>query len=169
MTLNPLVQFAREYAIEHHQQQMYGDKPYVFHLDQVYDITVRFELGLEYQIAAYLHDIIEDTNITKNEVENKFGVHISEMVFAVSGFGANRKERQQDIKIKMVAYQPSINLKMADRLANMLHSQINKPKLYDLYCKEHIELEEIFSQGNSLLFSQLEQAAGVKKTSKLKY
>lgn len=169
MTLNPLVQLAREYAIEHHQKQMYGEKPYVFHLDQVYDITIQFDLGLEYQIAAYLHDIIEDTDVTKKEIENKFGIHISEMVFAVSGFGSNRKERQQDIKIKMLSYQPSINLKMADRLANMLHSQLNKPKLYELYCKEHLELEEIFKQGNSLLFSQLEQAAGIKKISKLRH
>ena len=156
------VKFARQFAIEHHAGQMYGDKPYSYHLDAVHSIVVEFNLGEEYEIAAYLHDILEDTKtVNKGELALIFGQDIAEMVFCVSGFGANRKEKQHDIKTKMPTYPRSINLKMADRLANMRHSKLDKPKLFSLYCKEQIDLADIFSLGNSHLFSALQQVSGL--------
>lgn len=154
MTDIELLQYARKYAIENHVNT-YGDKPYEFHLDAVYDLAVKFNLGIEYQIAAYLHDIIEDTNVTREMLSPIFGEHITTMVYCVSGFGENRKEKQQNIKDKMQQYPASINLKMIDRLANMLNSKLEAPKLYKMYCKEHIELAPIFSQGNSEIFNAI--------------
>lgn len=154
MTDIELLQYARQYAIEHHVNT-YGNKPYSFHLDMVYDLAVKFNLGIEYQIGAYLHDIIEDTPVTKEMLIPIFGEHIATMVFCVSGFGENRKEKQQNIKEKMQDYPSSINLKMIDRLANMLNSKLEAPKLYKMYCKEHKDLAPIFSQGNSEIFNAI--------------
>lgn len=154
MTDLELLQYARQYAIEHHKNT-YGGKPYAFHLDQVYDLAVKFNLGIEYQIASYLHDIVEDTPVTKDMLIPVFGHHIATMVYCVSGFGENRKERQENIKEKMKNYPASINLKMIDRLANMINSKLDNPKLYKMYCKEHIELAPIFSQGNMDIFNEI--------------
>lgn len=158
-----MVKVARQFALESHGDQMYGNKPYSFHLDCVHAIVVQFNLGIEYEIAAYLHDVLEDTSISKITLAEKFGEEIADMVFCVSGFGANRKEKQLNIKEKMLQNHKSINLKMADRLANMIHSKHDKPKLYALYCKEHIDLEAIFALGDTTLFEAIENAAGIIK------
>lgn len=152
-----IIQTARLYAIAKHANQLYGDKPYVVHLDEVYHVVLDAKLPLIYQVAAYLHDVVEDTNTPLSEIEKHFGIEIANMVDAVSGFGETRAQRQAQIKQKMMNCPSSIDLKMADRLANMRHSKINKPSLFKKYLKEHIDLAPIFSQGSSVLFDQLEQ------------
>jgi len=156
------VEKARTYAIKHHGEQMFGEQPYYYHLDMVHSIVVQFGLGEEYEIAAYLHDLLEDTELTKKELSQEFGEEIAEMVFCVSGFGENRQEKQKDIHNKMKNNIKSVNLKMCDRLANLKTSKINKPKLYQRYCKEHedFQLDIIFSQGNEDLFKEIQIALG---------
>lgn len=160
MLRNSKVEKAREYAIRHHGEQMFGEQPYYYHLDMVYAIVVKFGLGEEYEIAAYLHDLLEDTPITKEELALEFGEEIADMVFCVSGFGANRQEKQKDIHTKLQTNIKSINLKMCDRLANLRTSKLNKPKLFQRYCKEHelFELDLVFSQGDSNLFLAIQIA-----------
>ena len=160
MLRNQNVEKAREYAIRHHGEQMFGEQPYYYHLDMVHAIVVKFELGEEYEIAAYLHDLLEDTPITKEELNKEFGNEIADMVFCVSGFGANRQEKQKDIHIKLQTNVKSVNLKMCDRLANLRTSKLNKPKLFQRYCKEHelFELDTLFSQGNKNLFLAIQIA-----------
>lgn len=157
MKLSNKILAARQYAIEKHKDQKYGEHPYVYHLDQVYNIAVEMNLGEDYMIAAYLHDVLEDTDTTKKELEEIFGKHITEMVFAVSGFGVNREERQNDIKIKMALYPKSIDLKMIDRIANGRSSKVNKIKLFNTYQKEHIVLGPIFSKGSPHIFLEIEK------------
>lgn len=160
MLRNQNVEKAREYAIRHHGEQMFGEQPYYYHLDMVHAIVVKFELGEEYEIAAYLHDLLEDTPITKEELSKEFGNEIADMVFCVSGFGSNRQEKQKDIHIKLQTNVKSVNLKMCDRLANLRTSKLNKPKLFQRYCKEHelFELDALFSQGNKNLFLAIQIA-----------
>lgn len=156
MRLSEKVRFARNFAIKAHGEQKYGVHPYVYHLDSVHDIIKKANLGEEYEIAAYLHDVLEDTDITKKQLENIFGIHIAEMVFAVSGFGNNRNEKHLDMKLKMEKYPASISLKMADRYANMNSSRINRPKLYSTYKKEHVSLYKLFSLGNAFILEKIE-------------
>lgn len=163
MKLSPKVKAARDYAVKKHADQKYGEHPYSFHLDSVYSIVVEMQLGEDYEIAAYLHDVLEDTETTKEEIEQEFGSHIANLVDAVSGFGATRHERHEDMKRKMILYPLSINLKMSDRLANLRSSKVNKPKLFITYRKEHDSLVSIFSQGNTLLFEAMEDILEIKK------
>ena len=160
MITNPKVQKAREYAIRHHGEQMFGEQPYYYHLDMVHAIAVKFGLGETYEIAAYLHDLLEDTPLTKEQLAKDFGEEIADMVFSVSGFGENRQEKQKDIHNKMQKNHKSINLKMCDRLANLKTSKLNKPKLFQRYCKEHelFELDLVFIQGDPNLFLAIQIA-----------
>lgn len=163
-----LVEAARQFAQEKHEGQLYGTDPYMEHLRQVYELAVYFNLPMEYHVAAWLHDCIEDTSATFEEIEERFGTHIAKMVDAVSGHGENRKARTQDTINKLNHYPSAINLKMIDRLANSRNSKIHKPKLYVTYQKEHTLFEALFKQGNSLIFAQLEYSLETTPKSRLR-
>lgn len=162
MLRSPKVEAAREYAIKHHGEQMFGEEPYYYHLDMVHAIVVYFGLSEEYEIAAYLHDLLEDTSIKKQQLARNFSEEIAEMVFCVSGFGETRQEKQKDIHNKLQTNIKSINLKMCDRLANLRTSKLNKPKLFQRYCKEHelFELDLLFCKGDKNLYLAIQIALG---------
>lgn len=75
------------FAISKHEaeyNQMYGDEPYSYHLRQVRSVLKRFGfgpkdslLGLKLGTAAWLHDVIEDTNVTYDQVWELFGHDIA--------------------------------------------------------------------------------------------
>lgn len=147
----------RTIAIQHHGNQLYGNKPYSYHLDMVYDIAVEFGLDDNYLMAAYLHDMIEDCGVDKHFIQSISNLEVAEMVFAVSGEGNNRKERKISMISKIEKFFKAIDLKMIDRLANMRESQINNPKLFDMYVKELPDYLHLFEKGNQQLYSALHQ------------
>ena len=55
-------------AVEKHYGQMYGGKPYIYHLVNVYSEVKNYESNEEILSLAFLHDTLEDTKITKDEL-----------------------------------------------------------------------------------------------------
>lgn len=145
----------REWAIELHGEQMYGSEPYSYHLDEVLMLALEFQLK-DYVIPSLLHDVIEDCGVTRELIEKRTSKEVADMVWAVSGFGANRKERKDDILIKLNEYPKAINLKMLDRLANMRNSEKNNPKLLAMYMNELDDYMPLFKLGNNKLFKEFE-------------
>lgn len=160
--MNKRVQEARKFAIERHGSQMYGEKPYIYHLDMVYEIVNSLNLGEDYEVAAFLHDAMEDTNTTKEEIALRFGLNVAELVFSVTGEGNSRKERKESTIRKLNAFHDGINLKMADRLANM-QSSVDIPKLFDMYKNELSDYLELFQKGDQELLRQIQQLVTPKK------
>ena len=76
--MNPKVQIAREFALKAHRSQQYGQHPYSYHLDCVAELLAPF--GDDAQVAAYLHDTIEDTPTTIDEIATCFGDVMAECV-----------------------------------------------------------------------------------------
>lgn len=73
-------------AIGAHNDQMYGDKPYLYHLTQVENEVIAI-LGVEAfreRIVAVLHDIIEDTPVKYHDLKERFGAEIADAVWAVT-------------------------------------------------------------------------------------
>ncbi|BAW07940.1 hypothetical protein NSK11_contig00135-0011 [Nocardia seriolae] len=70
-------------------------------------------------VAAWLHDVLEDTAVTKDELEAEFGAKVTDLVWAVTGIGASRKERNADIYRKIALHPPAVVLELADRIANV--------------------------------------------------
>lgn len=127
-------QTALEFAIASHGDQMYGKHPYVYHLVMVVGVLV--DAGREdLSDAGYLHDVLEDTPVTYQELETLFP-QSARIVLACSGFGYNRRARQADIKSKMIGFPDAQTVKAADRVANMRHSQSTNPGLFTMYLKE---------------------------------
>lgn len=110
---------AREFALERHADQQYAGRPYAYHLERVAQVLTRFGYeGPAYQMAAWLHDVVEDTPTTIDEVRDLFGRSVSDLVWSVTGIGPNRKTRNADIYRKLGEYVFGIPLKVADRIVN---------------------------------------------------
>ena len=132
---------ARTFAIERHGDQKYGAEPYSLHLDEVAKIAS--EYGNDAVVIAYLHDVVEDTSTTLEEIESHFGLQISQCVGILTDEpGANRKERKSKTYNKMANVTGELELalivKAADRLANLRACVAQKNiRLLEMYKKEH--------------------------------
>ena len=135
---------ARDYAVRKHWGQMYGDLPYIVHLEQVAAVCKEFGLPTIVQVAAYLHDILEDTNTTASELVCEFGYDVATLVYSVTdGEGKNRKERKENTYHKTASNPHGIYLKLADRIANVRASNKgDKGELLSMYKKEAISFKK---------------------------
>jgi len=55
-------------ALKNHGNQWYGDKPYLYHLVNVYSEVYKYEKNQEILSLAFLHDTLEDTNIDRYQL-----------------------------------------------------------------------------------------------------
>lgn len=85
MNERSLIPFARDISLKAHGEAMVSTaagfrRPQILHLQEVADL-VWISGGTNDEIAAaWLHDILEDTPITKNDIVEKFGNNIAEIV-----------------------------------------------------------------------------------------
>ena len=113
---------AREFALIAHGDQKYGVHPYSHHLDTVAAIAAGY--GEVAQVVAYLHDVVEDTDIDESEIERRFGRLVARCVAVLTDeAGKSRKERKRKTYAKMSAVrgeaEVALIVKVADRLANV--------------------------------------------------
>jgi guanosine-3',5'-bis(diphosphate) 3'-pyrophosphohydrolase len=111
----------------HEGQTRSSGEPYIIHPVAVARILAEMRLDLETLQAALLHDVIEDTHVTKEELETKFGLAVAELVDGVSKLDKlkfrDRKEAQAENFRKMVLAMVQdirvILIKLSDRTHNM--------------------------------------------------
>ena len=176
---------ARDFAIKRHGDQKYGANPYAVHLDAVFQVLCDFGLPEDERVAGWLHDTVEDTGATPEDIRIQFGPRVEKLVWAVSGIGKNRKERKRDAFDKMRALvgrtppswrladgspwdgrqalmsdaEGAVNLKLADRIANVESSLRDGPGLLDMYRKEMAEFEAMLGgHGLRRMWSRLRNA-----------
>lgn len=137
--MNPAVKKARDFALEAHRDQKYGEHPYVYHLDAVAEILAPF--GDAAQIVAYLHDTVEDTETSIDDITEQFGAEVAGcIVLLTDEAGADRSERKVKTNAKLAATSNSLALtvKTADRLANIRESAHNPSSgKLDIFRQEH--------------------------------
>ncbi|MBN3574733.1 bifunctional GTP diphosphokinase/guanosine-3',5'-bis pyrophosphate 3'-pyrophosphohydrolase [Vibrio neptunius] len=111
----------------HEGQTRSSGEPYIIHPVAVARILAEMRLDIETLQAALLHDVIEDTEVTKEELETQFGTTVAELVDGVSKLDKlkfrDRKEAQAENFRKMVLAMVQdirvILIKLADRTHNM--------------------------------------------------
>jgi (p)ppGpp synthase/HD superfamily hydrolase len=133
-----IIEAATVAASEHRATgQTYGDQPYFHHLSQVVRILQWAGVTDEATLAAgWLHDIIEDTPFTYEDVGEVFNEHIADIVWACTGNGHNRKTRVEDVNAKLKAEGCPMEaklVKLADRIANMEMSADERRSMYKRY------------------------------------
>ena len=129
---------AKEFATAAHGDQKYGAHPYTYHLEMVAKICRRYNLPESVVAAAYLHDVVEDTDTHANTVCAVFGYEVATLVYAVTdGEGKNRKEKKAKAYPKILSHPYGVHLKLADRIANLSSCSTAKDVgLFEMYCKE---------------------------------
>lgn len=140
---------AREFAEKKHGCQKYGEAPYVKHLDDVANVLIEVGLSTPEKLhlitAAYLHDILEDTATSYNDIKTEFGIQIAEIVYAVTDeLGRNRKERADKTYPKIENNADALIIKLADKIANIRTSIREESTLRDMYKKEYPKFRQYF-------------------------
>lgn len=145
---------AKALASNAHRDQKYGEQPYVNHLADVVRRVKTITQDPEVIAAAWLHDTVEDTQVTIGDIEREFGKNVAAMVWAVTGVGQNRAAKMANA-IEKIAQTPGSELvKSADRLSNAAASKAEKKmSLYNRYKDEHTNLSPVL--GNNELAQEL--------------
>jgi guanosine-3',5'-bis(diphosphate) 3'-pyrophosphohydrolase len=135
---NLLFEHTREFAIWAHGDQKYGDQPYWVHLDAVHSLAATFDAPLAVQIAAYLHDVLEDTTMTADYLRDRFGNEVTSLVSAVTKIPGLSRRGGLDANLRRVCDggRNARLLKLCDRIANVQASKANNPKLFKMYQDE---------------------------------
>ena len=151
---NNLEAMAQTLAVEAHKEQKYGTQPYINHISDVVKRVKTITQDPEVIAAAWLHDVVEDTQVTIGDIERQFGKNVAAMVWAVTGVGQDRAAKMANA-IEKIAQTPGAELvKSADRLSNAQASKDeNKMKLYQRYKDEHTNLSPVL--GNNELAQAL--------------
>ena len=125
---NKLIMKAYNTALEHHGNQCrQSGEPYIIHPLNVAYILAEIGLDDSTICAALLHDVVEDTDLTSEDLKRDFGIEIAEMVEGVTKLGKMQfvtlEEQQIENYRKMFLAMGKdirvIIIKLADRLHNM--------------------------------------------------
>lgn len=147
----------RNFAIKAHGDQMYGEFPYIFHLDQVVQILENYGINDDTHLSiAYLHDLLEDTIYTDIHLIN---IISQEILISIKNLtdepGKNRQERKQKTYIKLSNLKPSspeLIVKIADRIANVTFCiKTNDKRRLKMYKKEHQSFKSAIFRENQPL------------------
>lgn len=122
------VKHAYDVAKEHHKNQLrQSGEPYIIHPIAVASILA--DLGMDSQsvAAALLHDTVEDTDVTKADIEREFGDEIAQLVDGVTKLAkvpteTKAEAQAENIRKMLLAMSNDIRviiIKLADRLHNM--------------------------------------------------
>jgi len=104
---------ARQFTKHKHQGQIYGDNEdfYEAHIKPVVNLVKQVTDDKTTIIAAYLHDTLEDTNTSYEELAGIFGEEVASVVQEVTKTGYN--------KFPQLRCQKAYLIKFADRLSNL--------------------------------------------------
>lgn len=127
--------------------------PYEFHLRMVVNIAQQFirfvpdrnngetSFRDDVILAAWGHDLIEDTRVSYNDVKEVLGFTAAEIIYAVSNEkGKTRKERASATYYKGIRQTPGATfIKLCDRIANVQYSKMTGSRMFEMYKKENAD------------------------------
>ncbi|MGH8481204.1 MAG: RelA/SpoT family protein [Nevskiaceae bacterium] len=164
------VRRAYEFGARLHQgQQRTSGEPYIYHPLAVARVLAQMRLDHTTLIAAMLHDVIEDTTTSKEEIGKAFGEDVAQLVDGVSKFqkieGQTRAEVQAESFRKLLLAMTQdlrvILIKLADRLHNMRTLEHMEPARRRRTARETLEIYAPIAQrlGIHTLRTELEDLA----------
>lgn len=144
-----IIRHAFEYANEKHKHQYRkSGEPYIIHLLQVGYILATLRMSPTTIAAGLLHDVVEDCDVTKEELAEEFNDEIATLVESVTKIGniefKDEKEylaaNHRKIFIAMAKDVRVIFIKLVDRLHNMRTLQFHKPEKQKKIAQETLDV-----------------------------
>jgi GTP pyrophosphokinase len=141
----------RAYAFSeaaHHGQFRKSGEPYISHPLAVAKILAQWHLDAQALTAALLHDVMEDTAVTKEEIAESFGRPVADLVDGVSKIDAIEFQSKEDFQaenfrkmlLAMARDVRVILIKLADRLHNMRTMQVMDPMRKKRIARETLDI-----------------------------
>jgi GTP diphosphokinase / guanosine-3',5'-bis(diphosphate) 3'-diphosphatase len=132
----------------HLGQTRKSGEPYISHPTAVAETCAQWKLDTESLMAALLHDVMEDSDTTKQELKEKFGVQVAELVDGLSKLDkleyASREVAQAESFRKMLLAMARdvrvMLIKLADRLHNMRTLDVMEPAKAKRIANETLEI-----------------------------
>ena len=133
----------------HDGQKRRSGEPYIIHPLAVAKILAEMGMDADSVCAALLHDVVEDTEITSQEVKNLFGEGVEHLVDGVTKLGqiplsASKEEAQsENIRKMFLAMSQDIRviiIKLADRVHNMRTLQFMPEEKQRYKARETLEI-----------------------------
>jgi (p)ppGpp synthase/HD superfamily hydrolase len=140
---------AEDYARNKHAGMLYDNKDFFeTHVMLVVKILKKYTY-CQYEIAAaYLHDVVEDTDATIEEVNSIFGADISDIVYRVTDKeGSNRRQRHLNTYYILRQNPSAVRVKLADRIANM--TRAIGTKYAKMYAQEYYNFKFALYDGEN--------------------
>jgi GTP pyrophosphokinase len=140
-----LIRKAWEFCVRHHEGQMRASgEPYIVHPLEVAEVLAEMKMDSTAIAAGLLHDSVEDTPATNEEIEEGFGEQVAHIVEGVTKIDkiqfANREDRQAENVRKMLLAMVSdvrvVLIKLADRLHNMRTLEHLQPDRQEAIARE---------------------------------
>jgi len=144
-----LIRRAWEFCVSHHKGQMRASgEPYIIHPLEVAEVLAEMKMDATAISAGLLHDAVEDTPATSEEIGEKFGDQVAHIVEGVTKIDkiqfANREDRQAENVRKMLLAMVSdvrvVLIKLADRLHNMRTLEHLKPERQQAIARETMDI-----------------------------
>jgi (p)ppGpp synthase/HD superfamily hydrolase len=158
-----IVEKARTFAFAAHaatgQTRKYSGEPYIVHPAQVVEVVSTVEHTPEMLAAAWLHDVVEDTKVTIEQIEQEFGKTVADLVGWLTDVSkpehGNRAARKQIDRDHSAAAPPEAQtIKLADLICNTRDIVSQDPGFAKVYIAEKKLLLKVMDKGDKKLLAQ---------------
>lgn len=165
-----LVKRAKEFATAKHKGQFrkFGNEPYINHPLAVSNIVADLvaKRGGDYvmEAAAILHDTLEDTDTSLEEIEKLFGVDVAKLVSELTTpDSVAKKDKAAFLSNKMVLMSgDGLVIKLVDRLHNVSDLKSASPQFASRYAKETKQIIDYLEDNRTLSLIQKSLTTSIK-------
>lgn len=167
MTETDIVQKAAAFATDAHesidQRRKFTNEAYIVHPQAVAEIVATVIDDPATLAAAWLHDVVEDTPTTLEEIESEFGAEIASLVADLTDVSkpedGNRAQRKAIDRAHTANADPRAKtVKLADVIHNIGDIVRHDPRFAVKYLREKEQLLEVLSDGHADLFERADRA-----------
>jgi hypothetical protein len=161
--MSDLIQAAMRFAKETHQRidqrRKYSNQPYSVHLEQVSKMVASVTGDQEMIAAAWLHDVVEDTPATLDDIDQEFGTSVAELVRELTDISrpndGNRETRKAiDRKHIAKASSRAQTIKLADLIDNCKDITKHDSRFAKVYLNEMKALLSVLGKADERLMRQ---------------
>lgn len=154
-----LVAKALAFATEAHssinQVRKYTGDPYIVHPVEVMEIVRSVPHTDEMLAAALLHDTIEDTPVTREEIQREFGDRVAALVMELTDqcHEGNRAARKAAEAVRLGTISPEAQtVKLADFISNTQSIVVGSPGFAKVYLREKLQVLKVMTAGDATLY-----------------
>jgi (p)ppGpp synthase/HD superfamily hydrolase len=160
----PLINKAKMLAGKAHEGQFrkYSGMPYIVHPIEVATIVQTVEHSDEMIAAALLHDVVEDTDYSFEDIANEVSPEVADLVKGLTDVSSpqdgNRKVRKAIDKDHLAEQNAEVQtIKLADVISNSQDIKANDPKFAKVYIEEMKALLEVLTKGDKTLYAKAKE------------